>query len=321
MDELILAVEIGGTKQQLAVGKADGTLLEVTQEKVVLTRGAEDILSWIQAKIPELLARKENYRQDVKKIGVGFGGPLESRTGRVLSSLQVPGWEDFPLKTWFESSFHLPSVVINDTVAGGFAELHCGAGRQAQNFFYTNIGTGIGGGMFIRRKYYDGVGFGASYLGNTFVPDWTDKRPGTAKKLENICSGMNIEKRLRTPGYVPHDSRMIELAGGQAERISCLILEQAVREGDAFAAAELDAITRSFGVALANFMAIMAPDCIAIGGGVAKMGDILFDRIEKYTAQYAFVANRNRYRIVQSELLDNAVLVGALICAGSDEAL
>lgn len=318
MENLYLAVEIGGTKQQLAVGKADGTVLDIVQGKIPLPRGAKDILDWMKDKIPQLLNLRANYKTDVKSMGVGFGGPLESKTGRVLSSLQVPGWEDFSLRTWFEAEFHLPTVVVNDTVAGGFAELHCGAGKDAQNFFYTNIGTGIGGGMFINRKYYDGIGFGASYLGNTFVPDWTEKKPGVPKKLENLCSGMNIEKRLRVPGYVPKDSKMMEFAGGNFTQMSCPILAQAVREGDAFAARELDYIAQCFGLALANYMAIMSPECIAIGGGVAKMGDILFERIEKYTAQYAFVANKGRYRIVPSVLLDNAVLVGALLCAGAD---
>lgn len=310
---LFLGVEIGGTKQQLAVGTAQGELLKVVQGKFPLVRGAQDILDWMRANIPPLLKD-----MPVRAMGIGFGGPLESRTGRVLASIQVPGWEDFKLREWFADTFGVPTYVINDTAAGGYAELLMGAGRQAKHFFYTNIGTGIGGVLFHGGELYDGLGFGASYLGNTYIPDWTGTRPGAVIRLENICSGMHTEKRLRQPGYVPEDSLVYILSGKDPQKITNLMLEQAVRENDVFACAELERITRSFAIGLCNFMAVSPPDVIAIGGGVAKMGDLLFDRIRAYTEEYAFIANKGRYRIVQSELLDQAVLHGSVLFAASE---
>ena len=92
--------------------------------------------------------------------------------------------------------------MANDTVAGGYAELCRGAGVDARHFFYSNIGSGIGGALFLDRVPYDGLGMGAAYLGHTYVPDWTAEAPGRENKLENLCSGWSIERRLRTPGYV-----------------------------------------------------------------------------------------------------------------------
>ena len=100
-----IGVEIGGTKQQLAVGYGDGRILDTRSVKLQYKRGAEDILDWLLENIQELLEKNP----DVPRIGVGFGDPLESATGRVLCSLQVPGWKDFSLKTWFEEKFHLPT--------------------------------------------------------------------------------------------------------------------------------------------------------------------------------------------------------------------
>lgn len=313
--DLFLGVEIGGTKQQLAIGTGDGQFLEVIQEKFPLARGAQDILEWMQKSILSLISLKPRYQTDIKAIGVGFGGPLETQTGRVLSSIQVPGWENFELRAWFTQTFGLPTFVINDTVAGGYAELVLGAGKHTQNFFYTNIGSGIGGALFINRCFYDGLGFGASYLGNTYIPDWTAMTVGKPIKVENICSGMNIEKRIRTPGYVPDSSLMMEFCQGDRTKLTCAMLAQAVRAQDDFAAAELDRIARSFAIGLCNLMAISPAELVAIGGGVAKMGDILFDRIRSFTQEYAFIANRGRYRIVQSELLDDAVIAGAILYA------
>ena len=93
----LIGVEIGGTKQQIAVGTADGTILDVRQVKLGEKTNAADILTWIRENICRIMNECE-----VGGIGVGFGGPLESCSGRVLCSLQVPGWKDFRLKDWFE---------------------------------------------------------------------------------------------------------------------------------------------------------------------------------------------------------------------------
>ena len=305
-----LGVEIGGTKQQIAVGSAEGDIFFKESVKLDYKRGAEDILDWINKKAIGLI---KEY-SDIDSIGVGFGGPLESATGRVLCSLQVPGWKDFKLKEWFEKSFGKRTVVVNDTVTGGIAELKRGAGIGSKRLFYTNIGTGIGGGLYIDGEYYDGSGFGASYLGNSLVPDKLSKVPGKAVRLELICSGKSIEKRLCSENYVPQSSSLYKILRENSSLCAKDLAEEA-KAGDSFAVSELMMVAETFSVGLANVLALEGPDRIVIGGGVAKMGDILFDALRKYTDEYAFIANKGRYEIVPSMLMDDAVLIGAVIAA------
>lgn len=305
-----LGVEIGGTKQQIAVGSAAGDIIFKESVRLEYKRGAEDILEWISKKASGLIAEYP----DINSIGVGFGGPLESSTGRVLCSLQVPGWKDFRLKEWFERSFGKSTVVVNDTVTGGIAELKRGAGIGSKRLFYTNIGTGIGGGLYIDGEYYDGSGFGASYLGNSLVPDRISKEPGKAVRLELICSGMSIQSRLSSENYVPETSSLYEKLRENGSLCAKDLAEEALA-GDSFAFNELMMVAETFSIGLANVLALEGPDRIVIGGGVAKMGDILFDALRKYTDRYAFIANKGRYEIVPSELMDDAVLVGAVIAA------
>ena len=262
---------------------------------------------------------EERFGGRVRSLAAGFGGEIESSTGRTLNSVQVPGWEDFPLRGWLEETFSMPAEVLNDTVSGGFSELYLGRGKEAGNVFYTNIGSGIGGAFFIDRVYYDGVGYGAAYFGNTYIPDWQSPEPGAMTRVEEICSGLGIERRLRRPGYVPAGSRIMEMCGGEPAGISCRMLEDAARAGDPFALEEVDRIARSYSIGLSNVLTLMSPELVIIGGGVAKMGDLLLDRVREYTDRIAFISCRGHYTIEQSVMMDDAVIAGAVYCAGHPE--
>lgn len=319
MENLYIGIEIGATKQQAALGTADGRLLHSITGKIPLPRGAQDVLDWLSAKVPELLRMEERFGGRVRSLAAGFGGEIESSTGRTLNSVQVPGWEDFPLRGWLEETFSMPAEVLNDTVSGGFSELYLGRGKEAGNVFYTNIGSGIGGAFFIDRVYYDGVGYGAAYFGNTYIPDWQSPEPGAMTRVEEICSGLGIERRLRRPGYVPAGSRIMEMCGGDPAGISCRMLEDAARAGDPFALEEVDRIARSYSIGLSNVLTLMSPELVIIGGGVAKMGGLLLDRVREYTDRIAFISCRGHYTIEQSVMMDDAVIAGAVYCAGHPE--
>ena len=215
-NDLYLGVEIGATKQQVALSDAAGDLLCTVSEKVPLPNGAADVQDWLLRQVPLLVGREAEFGGKVRAIGAGFGGVLESRTGRIRISVQVPGWQDFPLAGLAGADLPTcPPLVANDTVAGGYAELCRGSGVDARHFFYSNIGSGIGGALFLDRVPYDGLGMGSAYLGHTYVPDWTSEAAGRENKLENLCSGWSIERRLRTPGYVARESELMAMCRGE----------------------------------------------------------------------------------------------------------
>ncbi|SBW03293.1 Predicted protein [uncultured Eubacteriales bacterium] len=296
-----LSVEIGGTKQQIAVGTASGQILERRCAKLGDQTTAAGILAWIKATVDDICSGA-----DFSGIGVGFGGPIDPVSGRIICSLQVEGWKNFSLRGWFEDTFHLPTVVLNDTVTGGVAEWKLGAGMGCRRLFYTNIGTGIGGGL------YDRGGYGASSLGYTWLPDWRSTEPGTGTRLEFLCAGPWIESRLRQPGYVPADS----VLAGRSAPLTCSDLAEGGRTGDPFCMAELDRVASSFAMGLTNVLALAAPDRLVVGGGVAKMGEVFFSRLRRFTSEFAFVGTISNYQLLPSALMDDAVLAGALLLSG-----
>lgn len=295
-----IGVEIGGTKQQVCLGTAGGVITRRRVVRLGENTTAPAILAWIRQQIQDLTAAAS-----VAAIGVGFGGPVDPAAERIICSCQIPGWEGFALGDWFRDTFGLPTVVRNDTVTGGLGELYLGAGRGSTRFFYTNIGTGIGGG-----SYWPG-GYGASSLGYVWVPDWESGLPGKATRLEFLCAGPFIERRLNTPGYVPEDSVLKTLPGP----LTCQALGRGAREKDAFCCRELDRVAETFSLGLADVLALTTPDRVVVGGGVAKLGDVLFDRLRRFTEEAAFVADAGHIDIRPGLLGDDAVLAGALLLA------
>ncbi len=311
MGKLYLGIEIGCTKQQMAVCDAEGRIVEILGEKVPHPNGARDILEWLETHVRDMLTR----HPETARIGVGFGGPLETATGRVLISVQVPGWKDFCLKQWFAERFGKETVVVNDTVAGGYAELKLGSGIHSGVFFYTNIGSGIGGALFVGDRNWDGTGFGAAYLGNTYTADWTAGRPGAVRRIEELCCGPAIEERLRTPGYVPRDSRLMELCGGDPAKADCRLLHRACEENDSFALEEIGRVARTFGIGVATVVSLFGADTISIGGGVAHFGEWLLAPMRASADEHAFISARGKFRIVQCAMVEDNVPVGAALYA------
>src|ERR1043166_2441017 len=97
---MFLGIEIGGTKLQLGIGPGDGTLAGLWRGPVTPADGAGGIRQQIRQAVPELLANAKRKRDELRGVGIGFGGPVDDRTHTVIKSHQIEGWDDFPLADW-----------------------------------------------------------------------------------------------------------------------------------------------------------------------------------------------------------------------------
>ncbi|HVM63127.1 MAG TPA: ROK family protein [Verrucomicrobiae bacterium] len=182
-----LGVEIGGTKLQVGVCDRRGRIRELVRAAVVRRNGARGILDQLETLIPPLLARHR-----VRAIGVGFGGPVDAPHGVVVKSYHINGWDGFALGRWFVRRFKVPTVIENDTNAAALAEATVGAGRGHRAVLYSNVGTGIGGGLVVDGKIHNGR-FGATEIGHTrFLVR------GRWRILEELSSGLSIERGKTT---------------------------------------------------------------------------------------------------------------------------
>jgi len=302
---LRIALEIGGTKLQAALGTADGHIVESVRADSPADAGAAAVRRCLAELVLQVRALAD---EPLERIGVGFGGPIDSATGRTVRSHQVTGWEDVDLAAWARDAAGLPAVVENDANCGALAEARLGAGAGADRVLYMNVGSGIGGGVCAGGRLISGALGGE--MGHTWV--W-DAEAGRYAHLEDVCSGWAIGRRARARAAADTEGRLLALADGRLEAIDARTVARAAEEGDPAASGLLDEVAETLAVALASAAAVVAAECIVVGGGVAGMGEVLFDRLRPAVAARIFGPLADRTEVACAAMIEENVLVGALL--------
>src|SRR5690349_6072732 len=137
-----VGIEIGGTKLQIVAGDDDLQISHRARTAIKKGEGAAGILKQMETLLDDL-----TRSVDPTAIGVGFGGPVDHVSGRILTSHQVNGWSGFELAKKLKQRYGIPVVLDNDANAAALAEALIGAGKDKERVFYITQGSGIGGGM------------------------------------------------------------------------------------------------------------------------------------------------------------------------------
>lgn len=315
---MYLGIEIGGTKLQLGVGPGDGTIVGLWRGGVDLAEGSEGIRRRILSAIPELLRSARVNPSRLKAAGIGFGGPIDDSTQRIIKSHQVPGWEDYPLPEWLGNSLQLPTFLGNDADVAGLAEALHGAGQGLSPIFYITIGSGIGGGFIVDGAIYRGTGRGAAEIGHLRVLDKQKPTTPVMNALENIASGWAIGNRARqllAEGQ-GSDSSLLQLAAGDRQRVTAQLVGEAAKQGDSFANALIHEAIAALAEAICAAIVLLCPKRIVIGGGVSLMGEHFFFRpLREMVAERIFAPFAGLTDIVPAALGEAVVVHGALALA------
>ena len=302
MPRTVLAIEIGGTKLQLAVGDDLGTITERRRFTVDKARGAEGIREQIVATLPLLLAQAKP-----EAIGVGFGGPVDWRTGRIARSHQIEGWSGFDLGGWLREMTGLPVRVDNDANVAALGEATRGAGAGHNPVFYVTMGSGVGGGLVVDGKIFHGAAPGESELGHVRL----DK---SGVIVEQRCSGWAVDARIRRLRDEGVKSLLVDglpiSPGGEAK-----LLSKALSAGDGAALRILNETAEDLAFALSHVTQLMHPQVIVLGGGLSLVGEPLRAAVAAALPRLVMEVFHGGPEVKLAALGEDAVPTGALLLA------
>lgn len=310
----IIGIDIGGTKISMVIAKSDGDILK---KEVILTEGTKPpkgTFDRVKKTIRGLMKDLGMKEKDIKGIGIGCVGPLDPESGILHSTPNIPAWKSVHIKDEISSEFDLPIVMDNDANAAALGEKLFGAGRNVRNLFYYTISTGIGGGLIIDGRIYQGASFDAGEVGHTTVlPDGPMcnycKKRGC---LENLSSGTAIARIAREMVKKGRGSLILKLADNDVDHITAPVVIEAVKKHDRTACAIWKDAVRYLGISAANIIQTFNPEMIVIGGGVSKAGDLLFKPLRETARKYSWERCYKACSIVPAELGDNVGDLGAV---------
>lgn len=305
---LTIGVDVGGTKVLAGVVDELGNVLERDRDLTPKTDPAA-IAEVIGSLVAGLRAR-----HDVEAVGIGAAGFIDVDRANVLFSPNLI-WRDEPLTERVSKLIDLPIIVENDANCHAWAEYRFGAARGMRNVVAAIVGTGIGGGLVLDGRLYRG-GFGiASEFGHMRVmPGGRICGCGNHGCWEQYCSGMALVREARelaaaAPVRMPH---LLAAVRNDLSAINGPLVTEAALAGDPGARECFDIVGRWLGEGLASLTAVLDPDCLLIGGGVADSGALLVDPARAaFAASLTGAAYRPHPPIVAAELGSAAGLVGA----------
>jgi glucokinase len=311
-------VDLGGTKIQTVVLR-DGEVAASARVLTPQTGAADDVIGAIAGTISEALVQAAVETSELRAIGIGTPGEIDSTTGVVSLAANVPGFADRvelgpQLAEILEG---VPVTIENDVSVGVLGEFKRGAGRPFKNLLGVWVGSGVGGGLVIGGELYDGRGT-AGEIGHAVVmPDGRPCSCGRRGCLEAYAGRVRMEERVRE---LTDQGKKTILYKVMKERnrtqLSSGVFAHALKRGDKMATELIDEAAWALGLALASAQNLLDMEAIIIGGGLGdRLGQPFVDQIAEQMTPHLFTPDKPP-RMLTTELGDLGGAVGAAVLAG-----
>jgi glucokinase len=282
MKKRTLSIDIGGTNFSVALFEGDSLLTAVTTPT---QRDGGPL--WMLDRMEEIVASTLGSTGSLDGCGVGFGGPVEFATQRVIYSTHVAGWNDFDLSGEIARRFRVPVVIDRDSMAAALGEGLYGAGIGSRPLFYITLSTGVGGGFLTNAGLLRGADSYACELGHhTVLPGGPECLCGSSGCMERMCCGLWLERDYGRPAKEL-------LQDPEFTRKYVVHLAQGVK----------------------NCIMFFNPARVVIGGGISKAGDLLFVPLRNELRKQMPAWSKARIDVVPAGLGGHSVLWGALALA------
>lgn len=308
-----IGIDIGGTNT--VVGIVDSSR-QIVAKGSFKTRPDGDHALFIEKlyNFSADLAEKSGISlSEIRAVGAACPGVIKD--GNVVFSANLK-MNNVQFDEMLKKRFSVPSYVCNDANAAAFAEAVCGCGCGAHSLVAVTIGTGIGGGIVLDGKIYDGVGGAAAEIGHiTVVPQGRQCACGRKGCFECYCSATALVNDTKEAMLDDPDSKMWQVANSISD-VDGRTVFKAMKLGDATAKKVFDRFCRYFGIGISNIITLLQPEIIVIGGGMSAEGETLVAPIREYASQMSLKgAFEGKTEIMAAKLGNDAGVLGAALYA------
>ncbi len=288
-----IGVDLGGTNLRIAAVSEQGELLEKVTTSTKAALGPSAVLDEITAAIKALAAHFTGA-QGLVGVGIGVPGIIDSRTGRVCESPNLPGWADYPVRDEIEQRLGSPVVLENDANAAALGEAWLGAARTADSMCIVTLGTGVGGGIVQRGWVWHGITGMAGEVGHITVdpngPKCNCGNYGCVEQFASATAVMRMAREAIAAGRAPALAR----AAGSDGEFSARVVHTLAVQGDPAAQEIFRKVGWALGVLIADLVNALNLEAYVIAGGVAaawtSFAPAMFEQLLRRSFVYAATA-------------------------------
>ncbi len=313
MEKLLCGVDLGGTKLSLGLVHPDGTILDKLTVYDHTERSDFEIVDYIAQLIKQLLAANGISEKDTEGIGVGFPGHIRYRDGYTITTSNLKGFRNFPLRDMLSKHFTVPVRLDNDANAQAYCELRFGAGRGYNDLIFLTISSGIGAGIILSGRIYRGMTGTAGEFGHTIVDPGSDYicTCGNRGCLMACACGLTLPQMFRKKSEEGIVSRLAITENFDYSKVDGILLKQGLDAGDPLCTSIVTDCADYIGIGIYNIFQVFNPPVIILGGGLMNLGDFYFERIKSRFYELAGEMIYDPIAIVRSQAESDAGMIGA----------
>jgi len=304
---MLLGIDIGGTKCAIILGKieSEDEIKIVDKTAMPTDKPVFEMIEHLFDEADALLTKNNVSIDCISGIGISCGGPLNSKTGRILSPPNLLGWDNIPIVQITENRFNVKTYLQNDANAGAIAEWKFGAGKGYKNLIFLTFGTGNGAGLILDGKLYSGTNDLAGESGHIRLAEMGPVGFGKAGSFEGFCSGggitqlaqIKVREKLQMGEAVSFCKNVEGLNNLTAKTVA-----DAAFKGDALALEIYNICGFYLGRGLSVLIDILNPEIIVLGGIYGRAKELLEPAMYKVIETEALILSYKTCKIVSAEL-------------------
>ncbi len=313
-----IGFDIGGTKCAVCAAEADWVQNECRIiDRIQIPTGNRPWQKTLDSLTGAALTLIEKQQLHPAAAGISCGGPLDSRTGVILSPPNLPGWDSVPAAEYIGEKLGIPARLQNDANACTVAEWKFGAGKGCSNLIFLTFGTGLGAGLILDGRLYEGTNGLAGEAGHIRLAENGPVGYGKEGSFEGFCSGGGIARIGRTlvqkARAAGQNSALLALSD---EEITAKSIGAAAENGDGLAREVYRISAEHLGKGIAMLIDLFNPERIIIGSVFARSEKLFRGPMEDAVRKEALPAAAAVCTIVPAALGDRigdyaAVAAGA----------
>lgn len=306
-----IGLDLGGTHIAAGIVDGKGKVLAKAETPTLAQRPYEQVIADMGKCALEAMGKAGFKEDDIAGIGIGIPGLADNTTGRVIFCTNL-GWHDVPLRDELHRYINRPVLIGNDATVAGFAESVAGVSRGLTSSVFLTLGTGVGGGIVLHGRPWEGAHGVASEIGHlTMVVDGEQCTCGKKGCLERYCSATAIIRMAKEACEGKPDCAIMQAAGGDPDRINGRIVFDLAKQGDPIALSVYERYTTYLAIAINTITSFLDPDMVVLGGGVSHAGQFLLDGIIKKMPDYLMFKTLPYPTIALATLGNDAGIIGA----------